>query len=32
MIVMIFLTQNNFQTVQEFPTVSFDFTPMSAHN
>ena len=26
MIVLIFVTQNNFKTVQEFPTVSLDFT------
>ena len=26
MIVMIFVTQNNFKTVQEFPTVSLDST------
>ena len=28
MYVMIFVTQNNFKTVQEFPTVSLDFTEM----
>ena len=26
MIVMIFVTQKTFKTVQEFPTVSLDFT------
>ena len=26
MIVIIFVAQNNFETVQEFPTVSLDFT------